>query len=848
MRRIVPVLLLILLSCGEPSSFQISIAFPDQAAKDRTAQVAVLVIKPDAAALCQALLDGQAIAGDPGYPIEDQIGVAYPPTEVPGPLDVIGAGRRLFEAEAEDDQAVVFLRGCTEADASGSGVHTVRIVLEPMETICQQDADCDDDNPCTDDSCEANGQCGHADNTADCDDGSYCNGADTCAAGACAHAGDPCEIQGKVCDEDQDSCRDCSQDLDCDDQNPCTADSCGGGSCGHAPQGGACDDGVFCNGTDSCASGSCQHSGDPCTVQGKPCDEVRGICLECSQGPECDDQNPCTADSCNDGACAHSPQAGSCDDGLYCNGNDSCTGGACQHSGDPCAVQGKPCDENADACFACTQDADCEDFNPCTADSCAGGTCGYTPQGGVCDDGVFCNGADSCAGGVCTHAGDPCVPSGQTCDENTTSCWACLVDGDCPDDGNQCTDRRCNVGTCANPPVTDGLSCNDGLYCRVGETCQQGQCLGSPRDCDDGDSCTVDSCDETAAACDNVWTPKPGAEGPPANPSCGNGIDDDCDGWTDRSDLSCFQPSNMSAETAAALDSPALSSLVFSGAASPVTVNTDDGSIVDGVGAVLRPVGEGVLNGIFFEVAPLPGSATDSAGVFAATRVTVPAGLTVIGVGQNPMIVLAREGVDIYGTIDVGARREATAAAPAGDHLAGPGAFTGGMAGLAGFGDCAGGADGGLYCSSGTTSGGGGGGFGGQGGKGGDGSAPSEGCATVFLGGPGGGICPDASLMPLVGGSGGGGGGVAQGATSTPGEGGAGGGALQITCLSTLHLFAGAVVTAPGGGGGGGTNIVGGGGGGGAGGALLLEADEVILEDLSVVAANGGGGGSGDCS
>jgi hypothetical protein len=57
---------------------------------------------------------------------------------------------------------------------------------------------------------------------------------------------------------------------------------------------------------------------------------------------------------------------------------------------------------------------------------------------------------------------------------------------------------------CADPDCEAKL-CDDGLYCNEGETCQGGVCTGGgPTACDDGVSCTDDSCNEAAGACENM--------------------------------------------------------------------------------------------------------------------------------------------------------------------------------------------------------------------------------------------------------------------------------------------------------------------------------------------------------
>ncbi len=45
------------------------------------------------------------------------------------------------------------------------------------------------------------------------------------------------------------------------------------------------------------------------------------------------------------------------------------------------------------------------------------------------------------------------------------------------------------------------LDCDDGLYCNGGERCLMGRCAAGTSPCDDRYSCTLDSCDETMRAC-----------------------------------------------------------------------------------------------------------------------------------------------------------------------------------------------------------------------------------------------------------------------------------------------------------------------------------------------------------
>ncbi len=104
-----------------------------------------------------------------------------------------------------------------------------------------------------------------------------------------------------------------------------------------------------------CGDGVCDTIESPCDC---PSD-----CLGCCLDSECDDQDPCTTDTCDpvDG-CQNVSNSLPCDDGQACTENDVCSGGQCV--GTP--IQG---------CTGCVSSEDCDDGNPCTNDSCVGDTC-----------------------------------------------------------------------------------------------------------------------------------------------------------------------------------------------------------------------------------------------------------------------------------------------------------------------------------------------------------------------------------------------------------------------------------------------------------------------------------------
>ena len=99
-----------------------------------------------------------------------------------------------------------------------------------------------------------------------------------------------------------------------------------------------------------------------------------------------------------------------------------------------------------------------------------------------CDNGLFCDGAETCdtGSGIC-QAGTPPV-----CD-----------------DGVSCTIDSCNETTDSCDNVATDSLCDNGLFCDGAETCDAvNDCQpGTPPVCDDGVSCTDDSCNETSDTC-----------------------------------------------------------------------------------------------------------------------------------------------------------------------------------------------------------------------------------------------------------------------------------------------------------------------------------------------------------
>ena len=350
-------------------------------------------------------------------------------------------------------------------------------------------ANCSDGNPCTDDICSPETGCLHEANNDPCQDESVCTVGDLCAAGECL----------------------AGEQVNCQDANSCTDDTCDPTlGCLHTPGNGACDDGNKCTSGDHCAAGKCVF------------DSVE----------QCDDENPCTIDSCDPGSgCVYELGTGPCDDGDVCTLGDHCHLGDCISSATLSCGDGNPCTD--DACVSdigCTHtanDALCDLDNDCTKDDhCQGGIC--VPGALVgCDDGNVCtddwcdptsgclHGANSapCDNGDACTVMDTCVDEacepGMTLnciDGNPCTDDSCTPDSGCVyinnsaacEDGSVCTQNdSCVAGACAGGQFQD---CSDGAFCNGEEQCDPltGCVLGTPPNTNDGVECTLDVCDEDA--------------------------------------------------------------------------------------------------------------------------------------------------------------------------------------------------------------------------------------------------------------------------------------------------------------------------------------------------------------
>lgn len=200
------------------------------------------------------------------------------------------------------------------------------------------------------------------------------------------------------------------------------------------PAAGQCDVAEYCTGSDAvCPSDEFQPNGTLCNADNNGCTQndscQNGVCIAGSP-PNCDDDKPCTTDTCqstgpNSYTCQYSIQSGNC-----------LINGTCYTSG-----QNNPNNE----CQACRPDQSQTSFtNKANGTAC-------TDDGKACTD-------DVCQAGTCTHPikpmGTPCHP-GDNCPAEE-QCTGLSPDCPRPDADQDGTRDKCDfcpttpTGTCSN--------------------------------------------------------------------------------------------------------------------------------------------------------------------------------------------------------------------------------------------------------------------------------------------------------------------------------------------------------------------------------------------------------------
>lgn len=303
--------------------------------------------------------------------------------------------------------------------------------------------DCDDGVACTVDTCnQETGQCEHQPDNTRCDPGETCDPLHGCQAGQA-----------------------CTGDANCDDRQYCNgAEKCVNGQCQAGTE-------VDCSDTVDCTDDICDEDMNVCVNlpndgncgPNERCDRIRGcVSTVCQTDIDCDDGNICTTDACVDSTCRYENAPGSCDDGLWCTENDECVDKVCTGTLRDCGQAAEPCDK-----MTCDEETE---------------QCIEEPRqdGESCDDGLYCTLNDTCTSAVCSGTTRDCSEADSQC-----------AQGVCDDDEDAC------VGS----PINEDQPCSDGDPCTTGDRCWDGECYAEPKDCDDENPCTDDSCDPATGDC-----------------------------------------------------------------------------------------------------------------------------------------------------------------------------------------------------------------------------------------------------------------------------------------------------------------------------------------------------------
>lgn len=124
-------------------------------------------------------------------------------------------------------------------------------------------------------------------------------------------------------------------------------------------------------------------------------------------------------------------------------------------------------------CAGCTTNADCNDANACTTDTCSAGVCSNTPIN--CNDNNACT-TDSCSGGVCSNTPITCN------DGNSCTTDSCNPASGCVATWPACglNDGCCGPG-CTFPSDPNCTSCQGaGASCTANSQCCSNNCKGKP--------------------------------------------------------------------------------------------------------------------------------------------------------------------------------------------------------------------------------------------------------------------------------------------------------------------------------------------------------------------------------
>jgi hypothetical protein len=358
-------------------------------------------------------------------------------------------------------------------NVSGSGCFATNKFCDPTQTngnLCQQNVCNQTTGQCTLSSitCNAPDSCF----TTTCDPTKGCIYTDGCAAQQLiSGTTTPSLCLNRACNNATSTCT--TTTVTC----PVPANQCSTGSCdpvlGCVNSTISCDDGNACT-TDSCnPSSGCQHVSVQCPAPTNSSFACLNIICDPKVGctttnKSCDDGNICTTDSCN-------PSTGCLHTSISCvpDLTDLCHNISC------------------DPVLGCikTPNVTCNDGLSCTTDACvpSTGLCTFTPI--VCP-----SSGNPCTSSVCSESAKGCV------NQTTTLCNSQPT--------NLCQTSTCNATT--NTCQVTSVTCAPTNLCQTVRCDPAFGCISTPKICNDGVICTIDTCDITTGNC--VFTPVPSSQ------------------------------------------------------------------------------------------------------------------------------------------------------------------------------------------------------------------------------------------------------------------------------------------------------------------------------------------------
>ena len=314
--------------------------------------------------------------------------------------------------------------------------------------------------------------CGVADTDSDNDGTANCN--DGCP-------NDPNKITAGICgcgvadtDSDNDGTANCNDGCP-NDPNKIAPGICGCGVADTDSDG----DGVA-NCIDPCPNLANVVPNDPCNdgnaLTVNDAYNANCVCVgtpvSCSVNGDCNDNNPCTSDACVSNACVYTPLPDTDNDGT-CDAQDGCPNDPNKTSPGTCGCGVADTDTDGDGT------PNCNDGCPTDPNKVSPGTCGCgSPEPGAsCNDGnvqtindviqanctcagslVDCNDNNPCTAD--SYNGTQCVHTPLTDTDGDGTCD--LTDG-CPNDPNKIAPGQCGCGVADTDFDNDGTAdCNDG--------------------------------------------------------------------------------------------------------------------------------------------------------------------------------------------------------------------------------------------------------------------------------------------------------------------------------------------------------------------------------------------------